>query len=276
MSTPPNPAPLDISTAEFKQFQKLIFDLAGIRLSEAKKLLLVGRLSKRVKQFGFSRFGDYFNFVTDQANAQELQTMVDLLTTNETYFFREPKHFDFLRQVASAARGQTFRIWSAAASSGEEAYSMAMVLADVLGTASWEVVGTDISSRVLAKAQGGLYPTERIDGIPLPLLKKYCLKGINEQEGTLLIIRELRERVRFLHSNLMSPRKDLGSFDLIFLRNVMIYFDNDTKRKVIANLLPYLKSGGHFIVGHSESLTGITNDLLAIQPTIYRRHIARS
>ena len=262
---------INISASEFAQFQKLIFQIAGISLSEAKKLLLVGRLSKRLKHLGLPRFTDYYKYVTDKANQAELQTMVDLLTTNETYFFREPKHFEFLRNRAQQSRTGSFRVWSAASSSGEEAYSMAMVLADVLGAGSWEVIGTDISTRVLNKAQGGHYPIERIDGIPPALLKKYCLKGMRDQAGTLLIIRELRERVRFLYSNLMTPRKDLGMFDVIFLRNVMIYFDNDTKRKVIANLLPFLKADGHFIVGHSESLNGLTNELMPIQPTVYRR-----
>jgi chemotaxis protein methyltransferase CheR len=264
-------ANIDITRNEFAQFQKLIFSIAGISLSDAKQVLLVGRLSKRLKHFGFSRFTEYYKHVTDKANQAELQNMVDLLTTNETYFFREPKHFDFLRTRAAQFTGTTFRVWSAASSSGEEAYTIAMVLADTLTRGNWEVIGTDISTRVLAKAQAGHYPLDRIDGIPASLLKKYCLKGVREQEGTLLIARELRDRVQFLHSNLMNPRKDLGAFDVIFLRNVMIYFDNDTKRKVIANLVPYLKSDGHFIVGHSESLNGLTTDLLPVQPTIYRK-----
>lgn len=267
---------IEISTGEFKQFQKLIFDIAGISLADAKQQLLVGRLSKRLKHFGFARFLDYFKFVTDKTNTGELQTMVDLLTTNETYFFRESKHFEFLRSRASQARGGTFRVWSAASSTGEEAYSIAMVLADAIPSGNWEVVGTDISTRVVAKAQTGHYPLDRIDGIPTHLLKKYCLKGLNEHAGTLLIARELRDRVRFLHSNLMSPRKDLGAFDMIFLRNVMIYFDNDTKRKVVSNLLPSLKADGHFLVGHSESLNGIADDLQALQPTVYRRKAPRS
>lgn len=272
----PNPIHIDITTGEFKQFQKLIFDIAGISLSDAKQLLLVGRLSKRLKHFGFAKFADYFKFVTDKSNQAELQMMVDLLTTNETYFFRESKHFDFLRNRAGQSRGGNFRVWSAASSTGEEAYSAAMVLADTIPSGNWEVIGTDISTRVVAKAQRGHYPLDRIDGIPVPLLKKYCLKGMNEHAGTLLITRELRDRVRFLHSNLMAPRKDVGVFDVIFLRNVMIYFDNDTKRKVVANLLPALKSDGHFIVGHSESLNGLTDDLQAIQPTVYRRKSVRA
>ncbi|MBS1210121.1 MAG: SAM-dependent methyltransferase [Proteobacteria bacterium] len=262
----------EIKPSEFAQFQKLIFDIAGIHLPEIKKSLLVGRLSKRLKHLGFCRFSEYYNYVINKAHADELQIFVDLLTTNETFFFREPQHFDFLRKRAVSHGGSTFRIWSAASSSGEEAYSMAMVLADTLGNRSWEVIGTDISTRVLEKARYGHYPVDRIEGIPPILLKRYCLKGLGEHSGTLLVARELRERVRFLHSNLMSPRKDLGLFDVIFLRNVMIYFDNDTKRKVISGLMPYLKKDGHFVVGHSESLLGLTNALKPVQPTIYCRN----
>ncbi len=262
---------IPISNAEFGMFQKLIFQIAGISITEAKKVLLVGRLSRRLKALDCLNFSQYYKHVTTGDCAAERQTMVDLLTTNETYFFREPKHFDHLRQLAASRRkGNTFRAWSAASSSGEEAYTMAMVLAETLGNSPWEIVGTDISSRVLSKAQGGQYPLERTDGIPTHLLKKYCLKGIREQAGTLLIARELRERVTFQQSNLLQPARNLGQFDVIFLRNVMIYFESETKRKVIANLLPYLKSDGHFIVGHSESLNGLTSKLVTVAPTIYR------
>jgi len=266
----------EIKHSEFTQFQKLIFDIAGISLPDIKKPLLVGRLSKRLKHLGFNRFSDYYAYVTNKANKDELQIVVDLLTTNETFFFREPKHFEFLRNRAAQYDGGTFRAWSAASSSGEEAYSMAMVLADTLGDRSWEIVGTDISTRVLEKARHGHYPLDRIDGIPKALLKRYCLKGHGDEAGTLLITRELRERVRFLHCNLMKPRKDLGIFDVIFLRNVMIYFDSDTKRQVISGLMPYLKSDGHFVVGHSESLNGLTDVLTPFQPTIYRRKTCKT
>jgi chemotaxis protein methyltransferase CheR len=262
---------IPISNAEFSQFQKLIYQIAGINLSDAKRVLLVGRLSKRLKKLDIPTFSQYFRLVTSGTENAELQTMVDLLTTNETYFFREPKHFDFLAEQAKQHRGGNFRIWSAAASSGEEAYSMAMVLADALGERPWEIVGTDISTQVIARAQRGHYPLERTDGIPPAMLRKYCLKGMGEHEGSLLVVRELRERIQFQQSNLMSPRNGLGQFDMIFLRNVMIYFDADTKRKVIANLLPYLKNDGHFIVGHSESLSGLCDDLTPLRPTIYRR-----
>jgi chemotaxis protein methyltransferase CheR len=264
---------ISISKAEFGMFQKLIYEIAGISISDVKKILLVGRLSKRLKVLGCTNFSEYYKCVTTGDYAAERQVMVDLLTTNETYFFREPKHFDHLRQLAASRRkGNIFRAWSAASSSGEEAYTMAMVLAETLGSSPWEVIGTDISSRVLAKAQSGQYPLDRTGGIPTNLLKKYCLKGLNEHAGTLLVARELRERVKFQTSNLLQPAKTLGQFDVIFLRNVMIYFENDIKRKVIDNLLPYLKSDGHFVVGHSESLNGLTNKLTPVAPTIYRHN----
>ncbi|WP_263771106.1 CheR family methyltransferase [Propionivibrio soli] len=260
-----------LTDTEYAQFRKLIFDIAGISLTDAKKALVVGRLVKRLRHFGFTSFGEYFRYITSGSDPAERQMMVDLLTTNETYFFREPKHFDFVREIAAQHRRGAFRVWSAASSSGEEAYSVAMVLADTLGDAAWEVVGTDISTRVLERASRGLYPLERTGGIPPQYLKTYCLKGVGEYAGTLLITRELREHVQFRHSNLLSPRTDIGCFDIIFLRNVMIYFDAPTKRKVVANLLPFLKSTGYLIIGHSESLNGVTTDLALARPTIFQR-----
>ena len=265
-----------ITDAEFALLQRLIFEIAGIGLGRAKKVLVAGRLAKRLKALDFDSYGQYFRHVTSAGHNAERQTMVDLLTTNETYFFREPAHFDFLSELASSRRHLgSFRVCSAASSSGEEAYTIAMVLAETLGDTSWEVVGTDISTQVLAKARRGQYPLERNDGIPHYLLKKYCLKGINERAGSLLISKKLRERVRFLENNLINPRHDLGQFDAIFLRNVMIYFDNDIKRKVLANLLPNLKNDGHLIIGHAESLNGVNSELKPLRPTIYRRALHR-
>lgn len=262
-----------ISDQEFASFQRLIYEIAGIALSDAKKVLLVGRLARRLRHYGFNTFGAYFRHVNEPQNAGELQTMVDLLTTNETYFFREPKHFEFLRETILKQHppGAPFRIWSGASSSGEEAYTMAMVLADTLGDAQWEVFGSDISTQVLDKARAGVYPLERTSGIPAANLKRYCLKGVRSQEGSLLIAPQLRARVSFAQINLTHPIANVGDFDVIFLRNVMIYFDTETKRKVIANMLPRLKRGGYFIVGHSESLTGLTDRLKMLRPTVYRR-----
>ena len=262
-----------ITDQEFALFQKLIYKIAGIALSDAKKVLLVGRLGKRLKHYNFTSFGQYYRYLATGENPEELQTMVDLLTTNETYFFREPQHFDFLRDVALKAprTGPPFRVWSGASSTGEEGYSMAMTLAEALKDAPWEVFGSDISQTVLAKARAGVYSLERTDGIPPELLKKYCMKGVRSQEGRLMISPQLRERVTFAQVNLTLPITGVGDFDVIFLRNVMIYFDQETKRKVVENMLPFLKPHGFFIVGHSESLNGITNKVQAVRPTIYRK-----
>ncbi len=254
---------------EFKLFQKMIYDRAGISMSDAKKALVSGRLTKRVKHFGLSSFEDYFRLINTSANG-ELQTAVDLLTTNETFFFREPKHFDFLRDsVLPDWWTGPRRVWSAACSSGEEAYTLAMMFAEHSPTTAWEITGTDISTRVLEKARSGHYPLERAEKIPSTYLKKYCLKGIGPQEGTFIVERGLRDRVSFLHANLTEDLNKLGMFDIIFLRNVMIYFDMETKRDVVARMLPQLKPGGHFIVSHSESLNGITDELKIVTPSIY-------
>ncbi len=267
--------PPSLTDQEFSLFQSLIYRLAGISLADSKKVLLVGRLQRRLREHRLATFGDYYRLVTSGTNPGELQTMVDLLTTNETYFFRESRHFDFLRDELLRSRppGKSFRIWSAASSSGEEAYSMAMVIADTLPpTAQWEVFGSDISTQVLAKARAGHYPVDRNEGIPDAYMRKYCVRNSSEQGNTFVVIPALRQRVRFSQVNLtQSIAPQSGLFDAIFLRNVMIYFDSDTKRKVVANLLPHLQAGGHFIVGHSESLNGITDKLLPVRPTIYRK-----
>lgn len=266
-----NPA---ITNQEFSRFQALIYKIAGIQLSDAKKVLVVGRLTRRLKYYGMSNFSQYYQLVTSREEGGELQTMVDLLTTNETYFFREPKHFEFLagELLPKVKPGAPYAIWSAACSSGEEPYTLAMVLAEKLGmNAPWQITASDISTAVLARAQTGHYPMERTEGIPQDYLRKYCLKGVRSEAGTLLINRALRERVNFRQINLTTPLPDIGPFDVIFLRNVMIYFDMETKRQVVANLMTKLKPGGHFIVGHSESLNGITDKLLTVKPTIYRK-----
>lgn len=275
---PTTPAPTSsltssITREEFALFQRLIYKIAGISLSDEKQVLLVGRLQKRLRHYQLESFGQYYRMLSTGQHPEELQTMVDLLTTNETYFFREPKHFDFLCEEVLPRRNTPapFRVWSAASSTGEEAYTLAMLLAENLRS-PWEVFGSDISTQVLVKARKGHYPIERNEGIPLAFLKKYCLKGVREQSGTFLISPDIRQHVSFQQINLTHPvGAEVGQFDVIFLRNVMIYFDMETKRKVVSNLLPRLNKGGYFIIGHSESLNGISTQLEAIRPTIYQK-----
>jgi chemotaxis protein methyltransferase CheR len=264
-----------INDAEFKRFSTLLYDIAGIVLTDAKKVLLTGRLAKRLNALGMSSYAEYYKYVTDGAHDDELNFMIDLLTTNETYFFREPPHFDFLKQTVPTQlrQGQVYRVWSAAASNGAEAYTIAMIMAERLGVdGPWEILGTDISASMLEQARSGLYRIAEAEKIPLEYLKKYCLKGKGPQEGKLLVQRRLRQHVRFEQLNLnVDNMRRMGEFDIIFLRNVLIYFDIPTKQRVVANLIPNLKRGGYFIVGHAESLNGITDALQTVEPTIYRR-----
>ena len=264
---------ISISDQEFTQFQRFIYDAAGITLSSAKKALVAGRLAKRLVQHELASYSEYFRLLSSGEMPAEVQTAIDLLTTNETYFFREAKHFDLLKQQAVAVRpgAQPFRVWSAASSTGEEAYGIAMVLADCLDGRQWEVMGSDISARVLARARAGHYPAERATHIPPDYLKRFCLKGMGAQQGTLLIERSLRSRVQFVQVNLNAPLPQLGMFDIIFLRNVMIYFNEDTKRQVVGRVTSLLKPGGYFLIGHSESLNGITDAMQPVAPSIYRK-----
>ena len=256
---------------EFSLFQKLIYETAGIHMTTAKKALVSGRLAKRVKHFGLDSYAQYFDLLKS-AQHGEMQTAVDLLTTNETFFFREPKHFDFLRdKVFPGWRSGPRRVWSAASSSGEEAYTLAMVLAEHCPTDAWEIVGTDISTRVLERARRGQYPIERAGNIPRTYLSKYCLRGTGSQEGTFIVCRELRARASFVHANLQTDMTRFGSFDVIFLRNVLIYFDLETKQRVVARLIRQLKAGGYLMVGHSESLNGVTEDVRVVVPSVYRK-----
>nr|WP_189455898.1 protein-glutamate O-methyltransferase CheR [Lysobacter bugurensis] len=259
-----------ITAHEFEGLRRWLHANAGISLTPAKQPLVTSRLAKRLRELGLSTYTEYLRRLgSDRA---ERQAALDLLTTNETYFFREPRHFEYLRSVLPTLTQSPVRVWSAACSTGEEPYSIAMLLSDALPNhRQWEVLGTDISSRVLDAARSGHYRLERARNLPPAMLSKHCLKGTGPQAGTMLVRRELRARVRFEPINLNETLPDFGQFDVIFLRNVMIYFDDATKRDVIARLVPALRPGGHFLIGHSESLNGLTSSLRAVAPSIYRR-----
>ena len=262
-----------ITDQEFAQFQAFVYREAGIHLSPAKKPLVAGRLLKRLNHYQLARYSDYFRLLMHGDDRTELQMALDLLTTNETSFFRELKHFEILRAQVLPDRlpGRTFRVWSAACSSGEEPYSLAMVLADCLGNSPCDILASDISSRVLAQARSGHYALERAPQIPQRYLAAYCLKGVGSQTGTFLIDKTLRQRVQFQSINLNATLPRIGEFDAVFLRNVMIYFDTQTKRQVVDRILTVLRPGGYFFIGHSESLQGLTEQVTMVQPTVYRK-----
>jgi len=252
----------------------LIYEHAGIALAPGKKVMVASRLAKRLSHYDLSRYGDYFKLATNPAYPNEFQMLVNLLTTNETYFFREPKHFDFLKdEILKNWRGDSFRIWSAASSTGEEAYSLAMTLAESLKERKWEVFGSDLSTRVLESGRKGVYSMDRLDHMDKSFLKKYCLEGVRSQQGYFRVDQKLRNRVSFDQVNLMKPiPASVGKFDVIFLRNVLIYFDNDTKKAVVERLADSLKPDGYFVISHSETISRLTNHLTSIKPSIFKKN----
>lgn len=260
---------------EFVWIRDYLYKTTGIVLNDTKQAMVIGRLDKRLRHYGFASYSEYFSLFGMPGFENETTLAIDLLTTNETYFFREPKHFDFLVSeiLPEQSPAKIFRVWSAASSSGEEAYTLAMLLENYANSGQWEIVGTDISTRVLDKAQRGLYPIDAAEKIPPMLLKKYCLKGSGDFEGFLLIDPVLRKRVKFIYANLISSLPDLGMFDVIFLRNVMIYFDMGTKQRLLESITQYLRPGGYFFISHSESLHGMRTNLRPVIPSIYRNAV---
>ena len=253
-----------LSTKAFEAVTRLFHKASGIQLAESKQALVSGRLQRLAAEAGETDIETYVDkLLRGGAPAQEMTRLIDRLTTNETYFFREPQHYnDLAERLAAVPRGQDFKVWSAASSSGEEAYSAAMLMSDVLGangeSAPWQVIGTDLSTAMVDAARRGLYTLERARLVPPDYLKRYCLKGQGEQTGQLLMSRALRSRVQFEAANLMQPLPDqLPMFDVIFLRNVLIYFDRDAKIQIVKRVLGQLKPAGVLYTGHAESLSNL-------------------
>lgn len=257
---------------EFETIQKLIFFEVGIDLSPSKKLLVQSRLLKRLLFYKFNSYLEYIRLV--QINSQERIEMINLITTNETYFFRELDHFEFLQKVIIPNHPfkTKFRFWSAAASVGAEAYSVAMLLDKTMARSDWEIVGTDINTEVIRKARIGLYPEKWADKIPMELKKEYCLRGRGKHEGQFLIDRGLMENIDFSVGNLMKHNEKIGMFDVVFLRNVLIYFDNNTKQLVVDNVLKNLRVGGYFVISQTENLNMIKiPSLELVETSVYKK-----
>lgn len=263
-----------ISDTEFERFKALLHKVAGIHLPSSKKPLVSGRLAKRLRALAIGSFGDYYRLIVSGGESAELRLAIELLTTNETYFFREPAHFEALRErvLPALGSGQAIRVWSAASSSGEEAYSIAMLLMDQLGERHpWEVFASDINTQMIERARRAVYSTERTDGIPRDFLRRYCLRGTGSMNGKLRIDSVVRNKVRFETLNLNGDLRLAGDFDVIFLRNVMIYFDTAMKRRVLLALHRQLRKGGWLFIGHSETLNGVVDCFTPVRPTIYRK-----
>lgn len=271
----------DVTEKEFRQFQELIHREAGIYLSTAKKALLVGRLTRRLRELSLSSFGEYYELVSS-GNETERTELLDRISTNETHFFREPHQFNFLENhvvpewMSRADAGRMpkrVRIWSAGCSTGEEPYSLAMLLLHRLPPArGWrlEIVATDLSTRVLEKASSGIWPLAKSEEIPDRYLKQFMLKGVRSQEGKMRAGPEIRSVIRFHHLNLWNASYAIaGPFDAIFCRNVLIYFKDHTRITVVDRLLNLLTPQGYLFLGHAETVSGQTTRVRSVVPAVY-------
>jgi chemotaxis protein methyltransferase CheR len=270
-----------MSTAEFNKLSMFIYHEYGIRLPPVKKTMLESRLQKRLQMLQLSSFKEYCEFAfSAQGQHTEIIPMIDLVTTNKTDFFREPVHFNFLQshflpEFVQSFPSRPLKVWSAGCSSGEEPYTLAMVLqefAENYMPLNFSILATDISTQVLTKAVTAVYAEERIASIPLNLKRKYFLKSKDANKRTVRLTPQIRSKVQFARLNFMDEVLDVpADFDLVFCRNVIIYFDKPTQEKVINKLCDKIKPGGCFFLGHSESITGMSLPLQHLKPTIFRK-----
>ncbi len=268
-----------ISASEFKRIRDILYGIAGINLTPGKEGLVMSRLSKRLRAVGLNSYGAYCAYVEDPANRAELAMMVDVLTTNKTSFFREAEHFDHLRNVALpelTARHQPIRLWCAACSSGEEPYTLSMVLHRTLEPAQLArtmMLATDISQRMVTRARAGEYNAEQVRDVPPELLREFFRKAEPGRTGeaTYVATDQLKSIVRFAGLNLLEPWPMKGKFEVIFCRNVMIYFDAATQEKLVRRFHDMLTPGGYLYVGHAESLTSMRHAFRYVRPAVYAR-----
>jgi chemotaxis protein methyltransferase CheR len=275
----PKPIP-DLAAGEFALFQALVLRESGIHLGAKNRAMLVSRLWKRLRALELNSFSAYYRKA--KADPRELVLMLDCICTNETHFFREPAAFECLRhrvfpewmaRADANKRSRTLRVWSAACSTGEEPYSLAMtLLSEFPASSGWtvEVLGTDLSTKVLARASKAIWPAEKITDVPVDYQRKFLLKGFGPEKGKIKAADELREIVRFQRLNLtQEPYPVTGPFDLIFCRNVLIYFEWETKIKVVDRLGRFLTPQGYLFLGHAESLHGVSDKLHSVAPKVF-------
>ncbi len=268
----------ELSEKDFKAFSDFIYSEYGIKMPPVKRVMLQGRLLKRIRQLNMKSYTEYKEyFFSKDGQAKEIYNFLNVVTTNKTDFFREPVHFDFLRnEVLPQHNGNGFfKVWSAGCSSGEEPYTISIVLNEYKRETSsfnFSIHGSDISNKVLTTAAKGVYTENKIGIIPLELKKRYFLKSKDRDNPTVRVKPDLQRNIALKHVNLMDSHYDMNeTFDVIFCRNVLIYFDRATQENVIRKLCNYLKPGGIFFIGHSESLSGMNVPLEHIRPTIFRK-----
>jgi chemotaxis protein methyltransferase CheR len=273
---------MSVSGKAYRILTDLVYEHSRIRLGAEKQTLLANRLQKRLRTLGLTSYDDYCAVLQSDDGAQEIEELVDLISTNHTRFFREPNHFSFLANRVLPAlvprlitSGSTLRLWSAAASSGEEPYTIAIVVAEHSRTCpslDWQITASDISRRMLGHAQKGIYQMDSVESVPPELLRRYFQKGVGVRAGACRIKREVQEHVRFERINLFQAEYPmLPKQHVIFCRNVMIYFDPPSRASAVQRLIRQLSPGGYLVVGNAESLLGINHGLQQIQQGIYQR-----
>jgi chemotaxis protein methyltransferase CheR len=272
-----------LTQADYSKISQLVYQHSRIHLGDSKMELVSSRLGKRLREHGCSSYTEYCELLHGRHGAEEINHLIDAISTNHTFFFREKKHFEFLESTvfsdfnkdpAFRADGR-FRCWSAAASTGEEPYSIAITLArhaEKNPSFRWSMECSDISSTALATAQAGIYPESRLDEMPLDIKRRYFQRGVGSQLGRLRVKSELRANMQWHLMNLFQDSYPFDSkFQVIFCRNVMIYFDRPSQEWLVNRLARMLLPGGYLKVGHSESLSGITHGLQTILPAVYRK-----
>jgi len=274
-----------LSDKDFKRLSEFIYDFVGIKMPPAKKVMVEGRLAKRIRLLGRKDYEDYCNFVfSPEGQRLELIHLIDVITTNKTDFFREPTHFDYLTNQAlplllQSSTSRKIRFWSAGCSTGEEPYTLAIVLSEFHAKygqppAGFNILATDISTRVLDTARKAVYTSDRIGPIPMPLRRKYLLKSRDPRSDLVRVIPDLRRMVTFGRLNFMDEEFGLQDLmDVIFCRNVIIYFDKKTQEQLIKKFCRHLRPGGFLFLGHSESLHGYDLPLVQVAPTVYQKPV---
>ncbi|MBE0602275.1 MAG: protein-glutamate O-methyltransferase [Deltaproteobacteria bacterium] len=275
---------VDISEKDFRRLSEFIYDQCGIKLPPSKKTMLQARLQRRLRTLSLRSYGEYCDYLfTTEGMQEELTLMIDLVTTNKTDFFREPAHFDYLVENClpglADPDGLGYRkkvaVWSAGCSTGEEPYTLAMVLSDFVETNpgfQFSVLATDISTRVLRTAAMGIYESDKVDPVPIAMKRKYLLRNKDRSKDLVRVVPGLRARVSFRQLNFMESDFGIGEpLDVIFCRNVIIYFDKPTQEKLLNRFCRHLAPGGYVFLGHSETIFGMDLPLVQVAPTVYRK-----
>lgn len=272
----------ELSNEEFNKLSSFIYNESGIKMPPVKRIMLQSRLQKRLKELKMTSFKEYCNYIFSKEGLNnEIIHMLDVVSTNKTDFFREPVHFDFLTSnilpelVNTSKTYKSIKIWSAGCSSGEEPYTIAIVLYEYLEKNpgfDFSILGTDISTKILQKAIDAVYKEERVEGIPMEVKKKYFLKSKDRENPSVKMGAMLRSKVYFDRLNFMDNSYNVRDmFDIVFCRNVLIYFDRETQEKVINKICTKINTGGYFFLGHSESIMNMNLPLRQIKPTIYQK-----